>query len=248
MKDVILEEIVHAMAARPHAVWLWREPLAASASVDDPLVGSLKEWVHPGHLMPWELLPGARGIVAFFIPFSEQVSMGNAQGRFQSASWARAYRETNALIDEVGERLCRMLRSRGHKAVFVPATHDFDEETLTSRWSHRHVAFTAGLGTLGLNGMLITERGCCGRLGSIVTSARMEPDTRHRVEFCLFKRSGSCGLCVDRCPTGALTGTGLDKKECYANLLANAPLYPDIGWADACGKCVSGLPCSCRIP
>ncbi|HOJ14419.1 MAG TPA: hypothetical protein PLT69_08015 [Deltaproteobacteria bacterium] len=166
MKDVILEEIVHAMAARPHAAWLWREPLAASASVDDPLVGSLKEWVHPGHLMPWELLPGARGIVAFFIPFSEQVSMGNAQGRFQSASWARASRETNALIDEVGERLCGMLRSRGHEAVFVPATHDFDEETLTSRWSHRHVAFTAGLGTLGLNGMLITERGCCGRLGS----------------------------------------------------------------------------------
>ena len=53
------------------------------------------------------------------------------------------------------------------------ATHNFDEAKLVSYWSQKHVAYMAGLGKFGLHHMIITEKGCCGRLGSIVTNAKI---------------------------------------------------------------------------
>ncbi len=62
----------------------------------------------------------------------------------------------------------------------------------------------AGLGTFGLNNMLITAAGCCGRLSTVVTNLRVTADTPLLTENCLYKKSGRCGLCVKRCPSGAL--------------------------------------------
>ncbi|WP_338094171.1 hypothetical protein [Methanorbis furvi] len=38
------------------------------------------------------------------------------------------------------------------------------------RWSHRHFAVLAGLGTFGVNNMLITRMGCYGRVSSFAAS------------------------------------------------------------------------------
>lgn len=35
-----------------------------------------------------------------------------------------------------------------------------------SEWSHRHAAYIAGLGIFGINNMLITNKGCVGRIPS----------------------------------------------------------------------------------
>ena len=91
-------------------------------------------------------------------------------------------------------------------------THNFDEAKLVSCWSHKHVAYVAGLGKFGLHHMIITQKGCCGRLGSIITNAKITPTQRSTTEFCLYKLDGSCGVCVTKCALHALNADSLDKQ------------------------------------
>lgn len=117
-----------------------------------------------------------------------------------------------------------------------------------SDWSHRHVAWIAGLGTFGLHNLLITARGCCGRLGSFVTDAACTPSASPGFEYCLFKSKGTCGACVKNCVTGALKEDSFDRHRCYGLLLENAALFENEGLADVCGKCTCAVPCSFAIP
>jgi epoxyqueuosine reductase QueG len=222
----------------------WRTPLMACADARDPLFEGLRQTAHPGHLLPSDLLAGARTVVAYFLPFSRHVIQSNRKGTFQSELWARAYLETNELICSINERLSSMLNDCGYRSSTVAPTHTFDATTLLSPWSHRHAAYIAGLGTFGLNRLLITQMGCCGRLGSLVTDAVLPADTRPVEEFCSFRRDGSCGVCVRRCPSTALSAERFDRHACYQTLLANDRYRVHIGRADACGKCACGLPCS----
>ncbi|OHE71001.1 MAG: hypothetical protein A2Z99_15890 [Treponema sp. GWB1_62_6] len=205
------------------------------------------------HLLPRDLLPLARSVVAFFVPFVRETGEGNAGSRFASETWARAYIETNLLIGKISAAIAAVLRHAGYRAEAVRATHNFDPVLLVSRWSHRHAARIAGLGEFGLNNMLITAAGAAGRFGSLATDAVLpptptsvaeRPDAPRDDHPCLFRRNGSCGLCVGRCPTGALKADGFDRKSCYGLCLENAELHRALGLADVCGKCVSRLPCS----
>jgi epoxyqueuosine reductase QueG len=96
--------------------------------------------------------------------------------------------------------------------------------------------------------MLITDAGCAGRFGSLVVDAALKPssspDAAH-CERCRYFVDGSCRVCVERCPVGALTEDGLDKRRCYAWLLQVADGFRDLGLADVCGKCATG-PCALK--
>ena len=117
-----------------------------------------------------------------------------------------------------------------------------------SAWSHRHVAYIAGLGTFGLNRMLITEKGCGGRIGSIVTELELAPDERIKGDHCLYLHNGSCTACLDRCPCRALQKDNFNRQKCYERLLENEARLQLEGYADVCGKCCCGLPCSVKNP
>ena len=96
--------------------------------------------------------------------------------------------------------------------------------------------------------MLITRRGCCGRLGSFLTTLDFAPDGRMAAEACLHRAGRSCARCVERCVNGALSARGFDRKRCYARCLENGTAFKAMGKADVCGKCVVGLPCSFTNP
>lgn len=247
MKDLILGEIERTVAGHPRHR-MWRDPLVACADAGDPLFVRLREVAHQGHLQPSDLLDGARTVITYFMAFSPDTIRGNTAGRFQSPGWALAYIETNELIVSINTGLTSLLVSRGYRAAAISPTHTFDRGTLLSAWSHRHAAYIAGLGTFGLNRMLITEHGCCGRIGSLVTDAVIQADERPGREYCSFKVDGSCGACVKRCPSGALCSGGFDRHACYEALLDNERRFVHLGKADACGKCLCGLPCSESIP
>jgi epoxyqueuosine reductase QueG len=117
-----------------------------------------------------------------------------------------------------------------------------------SAWSHRHAAYIAGLGTFGLNRLLITEQGCCGRLGSLATDLVLIPTPRPEGEFCLHRAGGSCTKCVRKCIRNALGMDTFDRHACYQTLLDNEARLGMSGHADVCGKCSCGLPCSSRNP
>lgn len=250
METTIKEAIIEYVRNSPQPAGRgWQEPLVGFAKASDPLFDELKQLVHPGHAHPEDFLKSAASVIAYFVPFREEVVRSNIKGRFCSEAWALAYVETNALIKEINEHLCALIKDSGGQADYAPATHNFDETTLLSDWSHRSAAYICGLGTFGINRMLITDKGCCGRIGSFVTNLPLKPTPRPKTEHCLYFADGSCSQCVDRCVNDALTTDSIDKHKCYEMCLTNAKRFENQQiLADACGKCLVGLPCSTKNP
>ncbi len=244
MREVIAEalwRLVREYVRENGLESIWEPPLARCADARDPLFARLKEIVVPNHYLPEDYLPGARTVVSWFIPFKKAIADGNKEGFHCSAAWAGAYLATNAMAVELNERLVEYIRAQGGRAAIPHDTGMISREIIYSRWSQKHVAWIAGHGSFGLNNMLISDVGCVGRYYSIVTDLEAKPDSRVLEERCLYKKSGACGRCTRRCPTGALSVQAFDRRLCLELCEKNEALYPG---ADICGKCVVGLPCS----
>jgi len=238
-------ELINHQTEKAGTITQYRKPLVGFASAQDPLFNQMKEIIGPHHFHPTELLPDAQTVIAFFLPFAKSIITANRESRQVAREWAVAYVETNTLISTISAELTTELTSLGFKVVTQPATHNFNEQDLTASWSNKSMGFVAGLGTFGLNHLLITPSGCAGRFGSAVISAKIPPTPRPTLENCLYIRDSNCQFCVNHCPTGALTVQGLDKHKCYAHLLEVDKQFLDLGLCDVCGKCATG-PCAER--
>jgi epoxyqueuosine reductase QueG len=253
-----IERLIEGMtdAGNKAAGGVWRAPLVSAVPADHPDFALLPRLAVPDHLAPSDILPGARSVIVFFIPYTQELSKANAAGRSASASWARAYVDTNVLIDRITRAVADLAAGCGYKAAVAPATGNFDPGRLVSRWSHRHVAWIAGMGSFGINNMLITEKGSCGRFGSLVTAIPAPAGGEGfgtgtlsgRTERCRFKIDGTCGACVRRCVNGALSPDAFDRRRCYGMCLENAKRFADAGTVgggpEICGKCAVGIPCA----
>ena len=105
----------------------------------------------------------------------------------------------------------------------APTNHPSWERKVSERygfasvWSERHAAYVAGLGTFGLCDGLITPAGKAMRCGSVVARIQIPPTERPYTDhhaYCLHFSHGTCGKCIERCPAGAITRAGHDKKKC----------------------------------
>ena len=125
---------------------------------------------------------------------------------------------------------------------------------LASTWSERHSAHAAGLGTFGLCDGLITPVGKAVRVGSVVARLKLPPTPRpydnHRA-WCLFFAKGKCMACAARCPVGAISEKGKDKKICRPHLKPASEEYvkQHFGFDGyGCGLCQTKVPCESGIP
>jgi len=194
--------------------------------------------------LPRDLLEGAKTVVAYFIPFTKELVNENKIHEYVSPNWALAYVETNNLISEINNLIALELKNLGVKTSTIRATHNFDPDLIMSRWSHRHVAYIAGLGTFGINNLLITQKGCAGRLGSFVIDSQIKPSLIQKEELCLYKKDKSCTYCLDNCPVDAFGDNEFARARCYDYLLDVVEHFKDIDPAcDVCGKCNCG-PCA----
>ena len=246
--EAALDGFVREREKEEGIVLRWKTPLFAYSDAADERFLTLKSAVGPTHALPRDLLANAVTVVAYFIPFEEEIVKSNIQGRECSRMWAQAYIETNALISDMNRFVKDELACLGYGCSILPPTHNFDTVKLVSDWSHRHIAFICGLGTFGLNNMLITGQGCCGRLGSFVTDLKIDPTPHEKKENCLYKNSGICKKCVSRCVNDALHIDGFDRHKCYEMCLYNDSAHADLGLCDVCGKCLVNVPCSMKNP
>ena len=246
--EIIISQFVKHYSEKKDVQTKWKEPLVAYADAMDDMFYNLKNVVSLSHALPIDFLPEANTVVSYFIPFDEVVVKSNIEGKDSSFTWVKAYIETNQLILNLNVFIKNELQKLGYKTAIVPPTLNLDNKKLISDWSQRHVAFIAGLGKFGLNNMLITDKGCCGRIGSFITELKIEPTKRGDAENCLYKYINTCKKCVDRCVNDALKVDYFDRHKCYEMCLHNVKLNSDIGFSDVCGKCMVNVPCSTINP
>jgi epoxyqueuosine reductase QueG len=229
---------------------LWGKPIVEIISAKDRKLEILKKAVSVEHLMPCDILSDAKSIISFFVPFQENIVKSNIKGAMASEEWAVAYIKTNDVIKMINNSIEKLMAENGYTTGKIPATHNFDEKKLISNWSHRHIAYIAGIGTFGINNMLITQNGCCGRFGSIVINYELNEYKKIKKlqEKCLNKLNRSCGICQKKCVVKAYDNNNYDRHKCYKQCLENAERHKNIGYVDICGKCLVGLPCSIKEP
>lgn len=248
MKDIFesfVIEFVRCFNEKDPSGGKWREPCFAYASANDPMFQELKTVIGEHHKLPQDVMEDGKTVLTYFIPLEKKIVDSNISGYFASEEWARAYLETIDLIRAINSGLEHLFKLHGWKLELTADNRSWDPETMKCNWSHRHAAYIAGLGTWGVNHGLITEKGLSGRIGTLVTDAYVEPTKRPEIEACLYKRNGSCKLCVDACPVSALGVPDTYKNwDCKAVTDKNAVHHESIGFADVCGKCMCGMPCS----
>ena len=242
IEDRIRALVEHA-AESPEGVTRYRRPLVAFVSARHSEFTCLKEHIDTSHLMPHDILPEAESVISFFLPFDKSVVLANIRNSYTAREWAVAYIETNRLIEQICHSLGELLADYGYLSRWELPTYNFDPVRLISRWSHKSVGVIAGLGSFGLHQMVITDAGCAGRFGSLVTSAVLAPTSLENRERCRYFVDRSCRVCVERCPVGALSESSLDRSACYERCLEVDRYYSDLELADVCGKCATG-PCA----
>jgi epoxyqueuosine reductase len=146
---------------------------------------------------PELLFEGARTVVSaalcYYAPGPEP---GPGEGRLPRYAWGDGYTQLRLRLDELGTRL------GGSYRVLVDSNHHVDREA----------AVRAGVAFYGKNTMAITRGfGSWVVLGTLVTDVEIEPTPPLDLDC------GSCRLCIDACPTGALDEPGaLDATKCLS--------------------------------
>ena len=170
------------------------EPLVGFADAWHPYIQNLPRLISASHELPQNVLPDAKTIIAYYIPFTKDLAKTNrTDGITASPEWARAYEETNALFVELNEEIIRFIQEKAGHAGITPKATTFYQSSLVSDWSHRHIAYAAGLGTFGLNNMLLTRHGCCGRFSTVITNLDLKTGQPLEEDYCLYKKNGTCG-------------------------------------------------------
>jgi epoxyqueuosine reductase QueG len=254
----------------PANVPMFDPPVVAVADARDPWFTRFKEIIGEFYWTPDEALAtvasgaSAKSVISWCLPISRAAREANRkETRLPARLWAyvRTFgEEFNTRLRHAAEA---RLRAVGFAAVAPHTSSAFSVAErpgvgLSSCWSERHTAFVAGLGTFGISGGLITERGIAHRLGSVVTDAELPATPRpYRDDpfaWCLKLADGTCGECISRCPADSIgeTTAARDKGACgqYAYRYITKVGKELFGWEGVygCGLCQTDVPCESRNP
>jgi len=169
---------------------------------------------------PEKLLPNARTVVsAALCYYAEEPERLPGHGRLPRYTWYDAYAELREKLDALGRRL------GGEYRVLVDENQHVDREA----------AARSGVGFYGKNTLLITRRfGSWVVLGTLVTDRELETTPALSLDC------GSCTLCIEACPTGALDEPGtLDANKCLSYWTQSAH-DPPADYREAFGAQVYG--------
>jgi epoxyqueuosine reductase QueG len=249
----------------------WDRVLVGFAGGGDPVFRKFKRDIGRFYLTPLEIFsrtfpeigsvrPEALTVIAWILPQTMATKRDHRRAMtVPSERWVRARNFGERFNRRLRGHLSATLSAMGFPAVAPLLTPLSARKTSrrfghASTWSERHAAYAAGLGTFGLCDGLITPAGKAVRCGSVVARISLPPTGRpyrdHR-EYCLHFNGGTCTRCMERCPAGAVTAAGHNKKKCrdYTHKRILRHSLGRFGLKSfGCGMCQTGVPCESRIP
>ncbi len=127
--------------------------------------------------------------------------------------------ETVHLLLGLQKKASRLIRDGGHRYLCIPPDSDRVRNTFVSRlyplFTHKIAATSAGLGWIGKSGLLISpEFGPRLSLATVLTDAPLKTGTPME-----FSRCGECRLCLEFCPSEAITGQEWSRSEPFVELV-----------------------------
>ena len=233
-------------------------PIYGFAAADDPIFELFRDPAVIGEkfMAPKEWMPEAKTVAVFYFSFSEEIrSRHRASTEPMDEAWVSGYGDHGKVVVPFAQAMTAALEKEGirvfnptwdtkHPSESIPWDNGGEEDLHWSvAWSTSHVAFAAGLGTFGIHRHIITEKGCCGAMVTLLLDCAMEPTKRTYTdpyEYCI-----RCGACTHRCPVDAITMEHMrNLKKCSGRA---AELFQKYKKGN-CGKCMVGVPCEDRIP
>lgn len=207
----------------------------------------LAEWLARGHAGEMKYLhdarresvsaamPGAKSVIVCAMnyntaqPYSTEAAAASAAGSRDGddapRGWISRYAWGDDYHNVLGARLEALVAAmRGQFAVAVSADRSDEETAFEAKWyvdtgpvMERAAAQRAGLGWLAKNTLLINPKlGSWLFLGVILTSLKLAATATNEMPADLC---GQCTLCIDACPTSAITEPYLlDARRCISYL------------------------------
>jgi len=133
--------------------------------------------------------------------------------------------EENALhnlkrkMDALSRKTAAALEAEGYRSIAAARS---------GMLPHKSAAVRAGLGFIGKNTLLVTpDYGCALCLGKVLTAAPFATASSPPPE----PQCGDCRVCVEACPTGALSGTAWSPETARDEMLTRKR-------CTLCGKCL----------
>lgn len=197
------------------------------------LVGRLHEWLRRGFhaTMAWMardperradptlVLPGCRSIISVGMNYytEQRADERPGNGRIARYAWGIDYHQIlGDRLSQLAERITTLVPGSRHRAYVDTGP------VMEKAWAQQ-----AGLGWIGKHSNLVsTEFGSWLLLGEILTTLELAPD-EGGTDLC-----GSCTLCIQACPTDAITEPYVvDAGRCISyltiELRGNEPSIPD---------------------
>jgi len=228
---------------KPDAESTVLQDLISKLDVDAVGIASLAEWKGTKlEETAIKLLPQVRSVVIFAMEIYPEILDLTSPGRIMGVA------SLNDLLDRNAEFLSGRLtkaaydaaktsRNIGRKALPLPAAGcPLDARFLEAVFSYKHAGQAAGLGKIGWHSLLITPAfGSRVRLSCCLTEAILEPTNTNMIVDC-----GSCGICLDACPAGALARPQTGEQYTLNKFACNSFRNASGGCAECMRVCPSG--------
>jgi len=206
---------------------------SAEAWDDDALVSK----IIPKDERPKALMRNSRSVIVIGIP-TQRAILATAP----SVYYSEHYKTINSMLDHAAQRIAMELNIIGYDSMYISRDGYQGIEGLrkdpSSFFSHRHSAYLAGLGTFGVNNMLLTKKnGPRIRFTSVITTAELNYNGPMKTQLCI-----KCMRCRKECPDDAVA-SGMypnnitDKKRCVER---SATLRSE--GRSPCGRCIYVCP------
>lgn len=179
--------------------------------------------------------------LVFAVPYGEQLTVKNyTEERFE-----RGIQDAKRLLEEILIQIEEILSEHTVK-YYIPPVSQSNEEELVAPFSFKYAAVNAGLGWIGKNDVVITQKyGPRVRLSAILIDSQFA----YGQKIIKSKCPDSCKKCVEICPYNALHDVkwNIDKlrNEIIDYKLCNQKrsLYIEKhGRKNACGLCMAACP------